>query len=100
MPRKPDPLYQIYSLVIADHHMSGRLSFVTLKCKKHVITVLRYMSGSVYVHLIKIVFCLLLSYLKFAYLCFYLFFTLNSPLHMVEALCKCNECCKNVLQIP
>ena len=48
MPRKPKPLYPIYSLVIAGHHMSGRPSYVTLKCEKHAITVLRYMFGSVY----------------------------------------------------
>ena len=48
MPRKPKPLYPIYSLVIASHHMSGRPSYVTLKCEKHAITMLRYMFGSVY----------------------------------------------------
>ena len=46
---KTNFLYLIYSLAIADHHMSGRPSCVTLKCEKHVITVLRYKFGSVYI---------------------------------------------------
>ena len=32
--------------------MSGRTSYVTLKCAKHAITVLRYMFGSVYLHVL------------------------------------------------
>ena len=48
--QKPKSLYPIYSLAIADHHMSGRPSYVTLKCKKHSIAVLRYMFGSVYMN--------------------------------------------------
>ena len=50
MPRKLKSLYPIYSLVIADHHMSGKPSYITLKCEKHSITVLRYMFVSVYVY--------------------------------------------------
>ena len=52
MPQKRKPLYPIYSLAIADQHMSGRLSYITLRCEKHVITVLRYMFGSVYIFLL------------------------------------------------
>ena len=57
MPRKPKPLGPIYSLAIADPHMSGRPSYVTLKFEKHAITVLRYMFGSVYMSLLLHVAC-------------------------------------------
>ena len=48
MPRNLKLLQPIYSLVIADYHMSGRTSYVILECAKTAITVLHYMFGSVY----------------------------------------------------